>query len=116
MLTHTMLTHTMLTVGVVWPTLAHGACGGPAPSAAAGPKGLQQPAARRETAQGTQGIVVLSNAMSWSPPKEKKKNKKDEDDDDDERSETPSLAPRNLSYSSNRAKVPNSPAKRQKAA
>ena len=50
MLTHTMLTHTVLTVGVVWPTLAHGACGGPAPSAAVGPKGLQQPAARRETA------------------------------------------------------------------
>ena len=49
MLTHTMLTHTVLTVGVLWPALAHGACGGPAPSAAAGPKGLQQPA-RRETA------------------------------------------------------------------
>ena len=49
MLTHTILTHTVLTVGVLWPALAHGACGGPAPSAAAGPKGLQQPA-RRETA------------------------------------------------------------------
>ena len=49
MLTHTILTHTVLTVGVLWPALAHGACGGPAPSAAAGPKGLQQPA-KRETA------------------------------------------------------------------
>ena len=48
MLTHTMLTHTVFAVGVLWPALAHGACGGPAPSAAAGPKGLQQPA-RRET-------------------------------------------------------------------
>ena len=66
--------------------------------------------------QGTQGIVILPNDMSWSPPKEKKKNKKDEDDDDDEGSGTSSLAPRNLSYSSNRAKVPKGPAKRKKAA
>ena len=36
--------------------------------------------------QGTQGIVILPNDMSWSPPKEKKKNKKDEDDDDDDES------------------------------
>ena len=38
--------------------------------------------------QGTQGIVILPNDLSWSPPKEKKKDKRDEDDDDDEGSET----------------------------
>ena len=66
------------------------------------------------TPQGTQGIVVLSNGLSWSPPKEKKNNKRDEDDDNDEGSEAPSSAPRNLSYSSNRARVPKSPAQRKK--
>ena len=66
--------------------------------------------------QGAQGIVILPNDLSWSPPKEKKKNKKDEDDDGDEASDTSSLEPRNLSYSSNRAKVPKSPAKHKKAA
>ena len=56
----------------------------------------------------------MSNDLSWTSPKEKKKNKRDEDDDDDEGSEAPSLAPRNLSYSSNRAKLPKGPAKRKK--
>ena len=38
MLTRALLTHTVLTAYVLWPTLSHGACGGPvAPSAAAGP-------------------------------------------------------------------------------
>ena len=50
-----------------------------------------------------------------SSDKEKKKNKEDEDGDDDEGSEAPSLAPRNLSYSSNRAKLLKSPAKCKKA-
>ena len=50
--------------------------------------------------QGTNGIVVLPNGVSWSSPKEKKKSKKGEDDDEDEGSEAPSIAPRNLSYSS----------------
>ena len=49
-------------------------------------------------------------------PESKKKNKKDEDGDGDETSDTSSIEPRNLSYSSNRAKVPKSPAKRKKAA
>ena len=66
--------------------------------------------------QGTHGILILPNDLSWSPPKEKKKNKKDENDDEDEGSDTSSLAPRNLSYSTNRAKVPKSPAKRKPAA
>ena len=66
--------------------------------------------------QGTKGIVVLSNDMSWSSPKEKKNNKKGEDDDEDEGSETPSIAPRNLSYSSTSARAPKSPAKRRYAA
>ena len=65
--------------------------------------------------QGTKGIVILSNNSSWSSPKEKKNNKKDEDDDEDEVSETSSLAPRNLSFSSNRARIPKSPAKCSKA-
>ena len=54
--------------------------------------------------------------MDLPERKEKKKNKKDEDDDEDEGSDTSSLAPRNLSYSSNRAKVPKSPVKRKLAA
>ena len=66
--------------------------------------------------QGTQRIVILPNDLSWTFPKENKKKKKDEDDDDDEGSEAPSLAQRNLSYSSDRAKVPKSPSKRKKAA
>ena len=66
--------------------------------------------------QGTQGIVILPNDLSWTFPKENKKKKKDEDDDDDEGSEAPSLAQRNLSYSSDRANVPKSPSKRKKAA
>ena len=66
--------------------------------------------------QGTHGIMILPNDLSRSPPKEKKKNKKNEDDDDNEGSETSALAPRSLSYSSNRARVPKSPAKRKKAA
>jgi len=65
--------------------------------------------------QGTQGIVILPNDLSWTSPKEKKKNKKDEDGDEDEGSETSSLAPRNLSFSSNRAKIPKSPAKPKSA-
>ena len=66
--------------------------------------------------QGTKGIVILPNDMSWSSPKEKKKYKKGEEDDEDEGSEAPSIAPRNLSYASTSARGPKSPTKRKKKA
>ena len=65
--------------------------------------------------KGTRGIVMLSNDVSWTSPDDKKKKKKwDEDDDEDERSEAPSIHPRNLSYSSQSARALKSPAKRKK--
>ena len=59
--------------------------------------------------QGTKGIVILPNDRSWSSPKDKKKKEKGEDDDEDEGSETPSIAPRNLTYSSTSARAPKEP-------
>ena len=56
--------------------------------------------------KGTRGVVMLSNDVSWTSPDDKKKKKKwDEDDDEDERSEAPSIHPRNLSYSSQSARA-----------
>ena len=67
--------------------------------------------------KGTKGIVILSNEASYTDPEDAKKKKKDDDDeDDDEGSETSSLRPRNLSYSSQSERGPKSPAKRKKKA
>ena len=45
--------------------------------------------------------MVLSNDISYTDPEDTKKKKKDdEDEDEDEGSETSSIRPRNLSYSS----------------
>ena len=67
--------------------------------------------------QGTRGVVMLPNDTSWSSPDDKKKKKKWEDDDDeDEGSETSSIHPRNLSYSSQSARALKSPGKRKKKA
>ena len=67
--------------------------------------------------KGTKGIVILSNDVSYTDPEDaKKKKKEDEDEDDDEGSETSSLRPRNLSYSSQSERGPKSPAKRKKKA
>ena len=60
--------------------------------------------------------MILSNGTSWSSPEDKKKKKWHDDDEEDEGSETPSVHPRNLPYSSTSARVPKSPAKRKKAA
>ena len=63
--------------------------------------------------KGTKGIVILSNEASYTDPEDAKKKKKDDDDeDDDEGSETSSIRPRNLSYSSQSERGPKSPAKR----
>ena len=65
--------------------------------------------------KGTRGIVMLSNAVSWTSPNDKrKKSKWDGGDDEDEGSEAPSIHPRNLSYSSQSARALKSPAKRKK--
>ena len=61
--------------------------------------------------QGAKGIVILPSGTSWSAPDDKKKKKKWEDDDEDEGSETSSIHPRNLSYSSQSARALKSPAK-----
>ena len=67
--------------------------------------------------QGTKGIVILPNEISWASPKDKtNKSKSEDDDDEDEGSEAPSAHPRNLSYSSTSARAPKSPAKRKKKA
>ena len=65
--------------------------------------------------QGTKGIAILPNDTSWSSPDDKNKKKKWDDDDEDEGSETPSLHPRNLSYSSTSSRAPKGPAKRNKS-
>ena len=65
--------------------------------------------------KGTRGIVMLSNDVSWTSPDDgKKKKKKWDDDDEDEGSESSSLHPRNLSYSSKSERALKSPAKRKK--
>ena len=66
--------------------------------------------------KGAKGIVILSNDASYTYPEDIKKKKEDEDEDDDEGSETSSLRPRNLSYSSQSERGPKSPAKRKKKA
>ena len=67
--------------------------------------------------KGTKGIVILSNDTSYTDPEDaKKKKKEDDDEDDDEGSETSSIRPRNLSYSSQSERGPKSPAKRKKKA
>ena len=53
-------------------------------------------------------------AALTDPEDAKKKKKEDEDEDEDEGSETSSIRPRNLSYSSQSERGPKSPAKRKK--
>ena len=65
--------------------------------------------------KGTRGIVVLSTDVPWtSPEDDKKKKKKRNEDDEDEGSDSPSIHPRNLSYSSKSERALKSPAKRKK--
>ena len=67
--------------------------------------------------QGTKGIVILCRMTHHAPPLgDKKKEKRFDDDEEDEGSESSSIHPRNLSYSSTSARAPKSPAKRKKAA
>ena len=57
------------------------------------------------------------NGTSWSSPGDKKKKEWfDDDEEEDEGSESSSIHPRNLSYSSTSARAPKSPAKRNTAA
>ena len=63
-------------------------------------------------------ILVITKRKEKEKENKKEMNKKkkdDEDDDDDEGSGMSPLEPRNLSYSSNRDRAPESPAKRSKA-
>ena len=65
--------------------------------------------------KGTRGIVILSIDRAWTSPEDaKKKTKKWDEDGDEEGSESPSLNPRNLSFSSKSERAPKSPAKRKK--
>jgi len=58
---------------------------------------------------------MLSTDVSWtSPEDDKKKKKKWDEDDEDEGSESSSLHPRNISFSSKNDRAIKSPAKRKK--
>ena len=68
--------------------------------------------------QGTKEIVILSNDTSWTPDVKPRKTWGGGGSvgDEDEGSETSSIHPRNLSYSSQSARALKSPAKRKKKA